>query len=98
MSEGWSGRPGSNRRHRAWEARVLPLNYSRSQGLSLILPRATVRVTEAWGLRPETRHDPLITPSTSSRLVIISSGVLASRFSRSSGSVFEPRTLKCQSG
>ena len=26
----WSGRPGSNRRHRAWEARVLPLNYSRS--------------------------------------------------------------------
>ena len=26
----WSGRRGSNPRHRAWEARVLPLNYSRS--------------------------------------------------------------------
>ena len=25
----WSGRPGSNRRHPAWEAGVLPLNYSR---------------------------------------------------------------------
>jgi hypothetical protein len=28
--EGWSGRPGSNRRHSAWEADVLPLNYSRN--------------------------------------------------------------------
>jgi hypothetical protein len=27
----WSGRPGSNRRHPAWEAGVLPLNYSRSR-------------------------------------------------------------------
>src|SRR6266568_1428808 len=27
----WSGRPGSNRRHPAWEAGVLPLNYSRSE-------------------------------------------------------------------
>ncbi len=26
----WSGRPGSNRRHSAWEADVLPLNYSRA--------------------------------------------------------------------
>src|SRR2546430_17088070 len=24
----WTGRPGSNRRHPAWEAGVLPLNYS----------------------------------------------------------------------
>src|SRR5688572_19870690 len=31
-SEGWSGRRGSNPRHRAWEARVLPLNYSRVIG------------------------------------------------------------------
>ena len=30
-SEDWSGRRGSNPRHRAWEARVLPLNYSRSR-------------------------------------------------------------------
>ena len=26
----WSGRRGSNPRHSAWEADVLPLNYSRS--------------------------------------------------------------------
>src|SRR5580698_5407218 len=30
MIDSWSGRPGSNRRHSAWEADVLPLNYSRS--------------------------------------------------------------------
>ena len=36
--------------------------------------------------------------STSSRFCSISSGVVASRFSRSSGSVFDARTLKCQSG
>src|ERR1700733_10957512 len=30
LSFSWSGRPGSNRRHSAWEADVLPLNYSRS--------------------------------------------------------------------
>ena len=29
MGKDWSGRPGSNRRHPAWEAGVLPLNYSR---------------------------------------------------------------------
>src|SRR5579884_165233 len=28
--ESWSGRRGSNPRHPAWEAGVLPLNYSRS--------------------------------------------------------------------
>ena len=26
----WSGRPGSNRRRPAWEAGILPLNYSRA--------------------------------------------------------------------
>lgn len=31
VSGSWSGRPGSNRRHSAWEADVLPLNYSRAQ-------------------------------------------------------------------
>src|SRR3954470_721430 len=30
MREDWSGRRGSNPRHPAWEADVLPLNYSRS--------------------------------------------------------------------
>ena len=40
----------------------------------------------------------LINASTSSRFRSISSCVTASRFSRSSGSVFDARTLKCQSG
>src|SRR5450432_2317431 len=30
----WSGRPGSNRRRPAWEAGILPLNYSRSTDLA----------------------------------------------------------------
>ena len=34
--EEWSGRPGSNRRHPAWEAGVLPLNYSRSLGRKIV--------------------------------------------------------------
>lgn len=29
IEENWSGRPGSNRRRSAWEADILPLNYSR---------------------------------------------------------------------
>src|ERR1700678_4369254 len=38
MLDYWSGRPGSNRRHPAWEAGVLPLNYSRSlRGKSTII-------------------------------------------------------------
>ena len=31
----WSGRPGSNRRHSAWEADVLPLNYARAKPASI---------------------------------------------------------------
>src|ERR1700674_743235 len=31
----WSGRSGSNRRHTAWEAVVLPLNYARKVLISL---------------------------------------------------------------
>jgi hypothetical protein len=38
-----------------------------------------------------------ISATTSSRFFSISSGVIASRFSRSSGSVLDGRTLKCQS-
>ncbi len=36
MLKVWSGRRGSNPRHPAWEAGVLPLNYSRS------LPKSTI--------------------------------------------------------
>src|SRR6266571_4516843 len=33
----WSGRPGSNRRRPAWEAGILPLNYSRPRATRPIL-------------------------------------------------------------
>ena len=39
-----------------------------------------------------------IIASTSSRLASIWAGVVPSRFSRNRGSVFDGRTLKCQSG
>ena len=42
-------------------------------------------------------RQPRMIASTSSRRFSISSGVVPSRFSRSSGSVLEARTLKCQS-
>jgi hypothetical protein len=32
----WSGRPGSNRRRPAWEAGILPLNYSRLPDFRLL--------------------------------------------------------------
>ncbi len=44
------------------------------------------------------RVQPRMIDNTSSRLRSINSGVAASRFNRSSGSVFEALTLKCQSG
>jgi hypothetical protein len=40
----WSGRPGSNRRHPAWEAGVLPLNYSRPVVDKIVDPSAPLRV------------------------------------------------------
>ena len=46
--------------------------------------------------QPITAHSRM-TPSTSSRFASINSCESASRFSRSSGSVFDGRTLKCQS-
>ncbi len=36
----WSGRRDSNPRHPAWEAGVLPLNYSRSLTMSILHPLA----------------------------------------------------------
>ncbi len=38
----WSGRSGSNRRHSAWEADVLPLNYARISRLDMP-PAASVQ-------------------------------------------------------
>src|SRR5262249_38050444 len=84
----WSGRRGSNPRHRAWEARTLPAELR-----PLVLRRWTILAA-----RLRAGQDlPRISRSTSSRWPSISARVAASRFSRSSGSVFEGRTLKCQS-
>ena len=41
----WSGRPGSNRRHSAWEADVLPLNYARAN--TSIHPTLALKVSTA---------------------------------------------------
>ena len=35
LLKGWSGRRGSNPRRPAWEAGILPLNYSRSPRLNI---------------------------------------------------------------
>jgi hypothetical protein len=69
-----------------------------------IKTRAARSSPEVPGARRVLRGEKLfetyrrIIPSTSSRFCFHHSGVVASRFRRSSGSVFEPRTLKCQSG
>jgi hypothetical protein len=48
LLKSWSGRPGSNRRHPAWEAGVLPLNYSRALQFERIdsstFPAAAIRI------------------------------------------------------
>src|SRR6185312_17143607 len=48
----WSGRPGSNRRHPAWEAGVLPLNYSRSNQARCFHPQAIAGRTQLILLQP----------------------------------------------
>jgi hypothetical protein len=56
-----------------------------------------IRSAEALSPMPDAAYFR-ITPNTSSRFCAINSGVSPSRLSRSSGSVFDARTLKCQSG
>jgi hypothetical protein len=52
----WSGRSGSNRRHSAWEADVLPLNYARNGGQDSEGEGRRERET-SWrsGIRPANR-------------------------------------------
>ena len=59
--------------------------------------RGCGRRTGRAGVRSVDRHQPWISSSTSSRRCSICCWDSASRFSRSSGSVLEGRTLKCQS-
>src|SRR3954466_3930406 len=47
----WSGRPGSNRRHSAWEADVLPLNYSRIHKLRLASRCPRAKLVSDGGIR-----------------------------------------------
>src|ERR1035438_7787441 len=50
----WSGRPDSNRRRPAWEAGILPLNYSRLPFISL---------TSKTSFHPEHRLNTVIVPA-----------------------------------
>ena len=65
------------------------LSYARSKNIPMIRARSAARKQPA--------DQPRMMESTSSRRRSMSDSVYASRFSLSSGSVFEPRTLKCQS-
>lgn len=56
----------------------------------------TTMLSPRWPLRAV--YHERISARTSSRLAAIISGVAASRFKRSSGSVLDGRTLKCQPG
>ncbi len=63
------------------------------------LDPGTLAPLDPWPLGPLIPSNyPRMSPSTSSRFCSINCGVSASRLSRIIGSVFELRTLKCQSG
>ena len=51
----WSGRPGSNRRRPAWEAGILPLNYTRSR--SIITKARRARQAHLIAMRAWSRVD-----------------------------------------
>ena len=89
--ERWSGLRGSNPSN--WLGKPGHYHYAKPA-------RRTMLAHRALGLRPRPARlsQPLMNSSTSSRFRSISSGVTASRFNRSIGSVFDGRTLKCQSG
>ena len=58
IKESWSGRPGSNRRRPAWEAGILPLNYSRFNCLLRSFDsRFTLAQDLGSGLTPAYRLD-----------------------------------------
>ena len=82
----------------AVEVRHVPAVVDDALRVRLVEPDpCAVREAEGRAAVVEGRHDR-ITESTSSRRRSIASSDSASRFSRSSGSVFDGRTLKCQSG
>jgi hypothetical protein len=100
VSEGWSGLRGSNPCPRLGK----PLYYHCTKpALTVRLKADTTYLVLTVRLKADTTYGrevyhARISPITSSRFRAINSGVFASRFSRSSGSVFDGRTLKCQSG
>src|SRR5436309_1302663 len=60
--EEWSGRPGLNRRHPAWEAGVLPLNYSR---LGLMLAAVHRGVIQPFCCTNVPYHSPYLLKAAS---------------------------------
>ena len=90
-SNGWKSRPRA------------PSRFAAAKSLGQWLYRINTRepsdlASELLMLAQTSNHQPRIIDSTSSRLRSICSAVVPSRFNRRSGSVFEGRTLKCQSG
>ena len=100
----WATFAGDHERRLERETGIEPATSSlgSSRSTAELLPRSCDMLDHSASPRLRgwctTGDYPRITSSTSSRFFSISSGVVASRLSRSSGSVFEPRTLKCQSG
>ena len=64
----WSGRSGSNRRHSAWEADVLPLNYARA--VLLIAPGAGA-VQAVFGIACDDPIRPLFGDNELARMPVI---------------------------
>src|SRR5207244_2999726 len=60
--------------------------------------KPALRSAEAFALHEALLSYDRISATTASRFASINRALVASRFNRSSGSVFDGRTLKCQSG
>jgi hypothetical protein len=65
----WSGRPGSNRRRPAWEAGILPLNYSRPSDIPVLSSLQTTYVPNTLSIQSilSTKY-PCSGPKTDSKL------------------------------
>ena len=72
-------------------------HFGSKQELQLATIDAAQEIFEREVVNPAL-DQPRMIASTSSRRCSMISGVVPSRFRRSSGSVFDGRTLKCQSG
>ncbi len=73
----WSGRRGSNPRRPAWEAGILPLNYSRSVLMSSYPVEAASSNTPSCKRERGAARAPLLDHSAGAALVRVPGGVTA---------------------